>query len=416
MTTLAQPDTTPFDVFVARQPILDRRANLFGYELLFRSSHENGAMVADGERASLSVIANSFFVFGIETLTGRGRAFINFSRSTLLNDYAYVLPRERLVVEVLESVEPDDDVLAACKRLKAAGYVIALDDYDQREQHSPALLELADIVKIDFGACNRWKRASYARQLAPAGVTLLAEKVETQADYDDAVRFGYTYLQGYFFARPEVCVGRRTPGFRENRVEIIRELHKPDPDLRLVEDLVKHDPGLSFKLLRYLNSAAFSLRERVRSVGRAITFLGQSGMRTWATVIILADLGKDQPFETVVSSVIRARLCELIGHELQVGEQAQDLFLMGLFSLIDVLTGLPLETAIEDIPLVPAARDALLGADNDFRAILDLARAYERAEWDTATSLITRLGLTQDVVPSLYLEAVDWGNRISLMH
>jgi len=178
------------DIFVARQPIFDIRSKLFGYELLFRSSWENQVGLPDPEHATASVMANSFFVFGIGTMAGTARAMINFTRESLVNDYAFALPRESLVVEILEHVKPDPEVMAACHRLKQAGYLIALDDFDQRDEVGD-LLELADIVKIDFLACDESQRAAFAHDLGHRNIALLAEKVETHEDSDQAIRLGY---------------------------------------------------------------------------------------------------------------------------------------------------------------------------------------------------------------------------------
>jgi len=398
------------DIFVARQPVFDTRHDLFGYELLFRSSHENRFDSPDQEQATLSVIANSFFVFGIGTLAGNARAFVNFTRQSILNDYAYALPRECLVVEILEDVKPDPDVLAACRRLKSAGYILALDDFDQR-QDTGELLDVADIVKVDFAACDDRRRASYAHDLVPRGIALLAEKVETREDCEQALRRGYTYLQGYFFARPEVLVTQQAPALRAGRLEIIRELHRAQPDLRKVEDLFKHDPDLTYKLLRHLNSAAFAFRSQIQTIWRAITILGERGMRAWTSVVVLAGLGGDRSSELVVTSVTRGRFCELIGQELRLGAQCEDLFLMGLFSLIDAITRRPLDELLSALPLSEEARRALLGTPNRFRLILELIRVYERGQWSVADQLIGNLGLRSSQISSLYLDAAKWGNQ-----
>jgi EAL and modified HD-GYP domain-containing signal transduction protein len=401
------------DVFVARQPIFDQHLDLFGYELLFRSSHENRFSSTDQEQASLSVIANSFFVFGIGSLTGDARAFINFTRETILNEYAYALPRDCLVVEILESVPPDSEVIAACTRLKQHGYLLALDDFDQREQHENLgeLLELADIVKIDFGASDARERERYARQIGRRGIALLAEKVETRDDATQAAELGYRYVQGYFFAKPEILVAQEAPAFRATRLNILRELHSAEPNLRKVEESFRHDPDLSYKLLRHLNSAAFGFRSRISSIWRAITMLGERGMRAWTAVVILAGLGSDHPGEVIVTSVTRARFCELIGRELRFGEQCEDLFLMGLFSMIDVLTNRPMDEAISAVPLSPEAHDALLGHANRFQQLLQLAQELERGRWTLADQIIGRLHLSPGRVSTCYTEALQWGSQ-----
>jgi c-di-GMP-related signal transduction protein len=401
------------DVFVARQPIFDQRLNLFGYELLFRSNRENRFTSTDQEQASLSVIANSFFVFGIGSLTGDARAFVNFTRETLLNDYAYALPRDCLVVEILETVSPDPDVVAACTRLKQHGYILALDDFDQREQHDDIgqLIDLVDIVKIDFGACGADERARYAQQLRHRNISLLAEKVETREDANQAAELGYAYVQGYFYAKPEILIAQQAPALRMNRVNILRELHAAEPDLRKVEELFRHDPDLSYKLLRHLNSAAFNFRSRISSIWRAITILGERGMRAWTAVVILAGLGSDHPTEVVVTSVTRARFCELIGKEMRLGEQSEDLFLMGLFSMIDVLTNRPMEEALISLPLSPEAHGALLGHPSRFSQILKLTEMFERGRWTLADQMIGSLRLSPSRVSACYAEAMQWGSQ-----
>ncbi|MGE3268224.1 MAG: EAL and HDOD domain-containing protein [Chloroflexota bacterium] len=402
-------DVAPPDVFVGRQPIFDTRSNLYGYELLFRSSTENRFVGHDQEQASASVIANSFFVFGIGSLAGNARAFINFTRASLVEDYAFALPRESLIVEILEDVLPDEEVLAACARLKAGGYIIALDDFDQRED-SGELVKFADIVKIDFGKCGEDERTWYARELLPHNVKLLAEKVETRSDADEAITLGYTYLQGYFFAKPEVLVSQQPPALRAVRMQIISELQKAEPSMRKVEELFRRDPDLTYKLLRHLNSPAFAFNSRIQSIWRAITILGERGMRAWTAVVILAGLGTDKPSELLVTSVTRARFCQLVGEALRMRDRSEDFFLMGLFSLIDVITNCTMETALEAIPLSDDARAALLGESNRLSQVLALAQAYEQGKWSAADDLIYKLGLQRSHVPALYREAMAWGD------
>jgi EAL and modified HD-GYP domain-containing signal transduction protein len=401
------------DIFVARQPIFDQSSSLFGYELLFRASRVNQFTSTDQEHASLSVIANSFFVFGIGSLIGNARAFINFTRETILNDYAFALPRDCLVVEILESVTPEPEIIAACARLKQHGYILALDDFDQREQHGNLgqLLDLVDIVKVDFGACGTDERVRYAQQVGRRGIALLAEKVETREDAAQAADLGYQYVQGYFFARPEILIAQQAPAFRAHRLDILRELRGAEPDMRKVEELFRHDPDLSYKLLRHLNSAAFNFRSRITSIWRAITILGERGMRAWTAVVILAGLGSDHPSEVVVTSATRARFCELIGRELRLGEQCEDLFLMGLFSLVDVLTCRPMDEALSSLMLAPEARDALLGRPNRFHQILQLVQLLERGRWTLADHVIAGLRLYPSQVSTCYTEAMKWGNQ-----
>lgn len=399
------------DVYVARQPIFDTSSKVFGYELLYRSGLDNRFGGVDGELASLSVISDSAFVFGLEELAGNGRAFVNFTRSALINEYARVLPPDRLVVEVLEGVEADDEVRAACMRLKNDGYLIALDDWEPSGP-TGALVDLADIIKIDFMMqSSRSARERIATPLLRRGITLLAEKVETAEDARQANQLGYTYTQGYFFARPEISVGKRTSGFKPHRLDLLVALNSADPDLNAIESLLLHDPSLSYQILRYLNSAAFSLRSRISSIRHAMMMLGMTGLRTWATVVILADAGTDRPLELIVTSVARGRFCELAGRAIGLGDRQQELSMLGLFSLIDAIVGRPLEETVAAVRLPADVAAAILGEPGPFNTILNLARAYERADWAAVEPLVAEIGLQASDVPAFYMEAVAWGNR-----
>ena len=399
------------DVYVARQPIFDEHAKIFGYELLYRSGFENQYGAHDGDLASLSVLSSSTFVFGVEAMAGNGRAFVNFTRSALVNDYARVLPPERLVVEVLEDVQVDDGVRTACTRLKNDGYLIALDDFDPNGP-TGALLDLADIVKIDFMAYNEpASREMIAELLRRREITLLAEKVETAEDAEQARRFGYVYTQGYFFARPEISVGTRSSGFKLHRLQLLRELNGADPDLDVIDELLRHDPALSYQIIRYLNSAAFSLRSRVTTIRQAVFMLGQAGLRTWATVVILADAGSERPLELIVTSVARGRFCELAGRAAGLEGRQHDLSSLGLFSMIDAIVGRPLDETLDAVCLPADVDAAIRGEPGAFLDLLNLARAYERADWTTVEQLVARVGLQPSDVPAIYLEAIDWGNR-----
>jgi c-di-GMP-related signal transduction protein len=399
------------DVYVARQPIFDERFNIYGYELLYRSGFENQYGAADGDHASLAVLSNSAFVFGVEALAGNGRAFVNFTRSALVNDYALVLPPNKLVVEVLENVQVDDEVREACKRLKNDGYLIALDDFDPRGP-TMSLLDLADIVKIDFTAYpDPGARQTICGLLRRRGITLLAEKVETTEDVKQAREFGYTYAQGYFFSRPEISHGTSSSGFKPHRLQLLRELNGSDPDLEVIEDLLRHDPALSFQIIRYLNSAAFGLRSRVQTIRQAVQMLGQSGLRTWATVVILADAGTDRPLELIVASVARSRFCELAGTAIGLEERRHDLSALGLFSMIDAIVGRPLDETLEAVCLPPDVAAAIRGEPGQLADLLSLARGYERADWTQVEQMVVKLRFPSTEAPAIYLDAVAWGNR-----
>jgi len=400
-------EETQTEVFVARQPIFDRHRHVYAYELLFRSGLKNAFGGMDPDRASIKVIADGFIRFGLQRLTGGKRAFINFTRDTLVKGYATLLPKDSIVVEILEDVEQDHEVFDACRALKQRGYMIALDDVVCDDWDNP-LLGFADIIKVDFRASNDRAKAALPGLMAARKIRALAEKIETRAEFDEAVALGYTYLQGYFFSKPLVLSGRDVPGVKHRYLELLREINRTDLDFGDVEDVIKREPSLTYKLMTYINSVAFSFRNRITSVRQALALLGEDAVRKWASVVALAGLAHEQPSELLVSSLIRARFCEVIAASVKLEERGQELFLMGLFSLLDAITGRPMHDVLANLPLADDIKMALLGNRNRLRDVLACLLAYEQAEWETFGLFAAKLRLDEDETARIYLEAVEW--------
>jgi EAL and modified HD-GYP domain-containing signal transduction protein len=398
------------DVFVARQPIFDRQRRLFAYELLFRSGLTNVFDAADGDRASLKVISDSFLRIGLPKITGGKRAFINFTRDTLVKGYATLLPRQLVVVEILEDVEHDPEVLEACRDLKRRGYTLALDDYVCEDWSHP-LVPFADIIKVDFRQARAAARADLPQAVKGRKIRTLAEKIETRAEFDEALRLGYDFLQGYFFSRPMIVSGRDIPGFRLRYLEILREVSQAQFDLRRVEEIVKHEPSLAYKLMTYINAVAFGFRNRIRSIRQALVLLGEDAVRKWAAVVALAGLAEDQPGELIVTSLVRARFCELLAADTGLDDRAQELFFMGLFSLLDAITGRPMGEVVSDLPLADDVKLGLQGADNRLHDVLGCVLAHERAEWAALSLHAARLGLEERALARLHLDSMAWGTE-----
>lgn len=399
------------EVFVARQPIFDRRQRVYGYELLFRSGQDNAFQAADGEMATSRVITDSLLNFGPEAMTRGKRAFINFTRAALLGGYADLLPPDWVVVELLENVEPAPEVVAACRALRERGYTLALDDFVYHPRFDP-LLELASIVKVDLLATRGDDRANQLEKLNDFGVELLAEKVETHEEHQDARAAGFTLFQGYFFSKPVIVAGRDVPVFKLAYLRLLREINQPDLDLADMERVIKGDISLSYKLLRYINSAFFSLREPVNNLQQALGLMGEENVRKWASLVALAQLGQDKPDELIVSSLVRAKFLEdlAVGAGLKGRENA--VFLMGLFSLLEPLVGRPLAEVVGDIPIAPEVKSALYGQPGRLRSLLELALAYERGDWGASVRLAEELGLTESQVPGRYVAALRWSQLL----
>jgi EAL and modified HD-GYP domain-containing signal transduction protein len=396
--------------FVARQPIFDRREQVYGYELLFRSGFENRYTSNDGDAAARDV-ADNILTIGPRTLTAGRKAFLNCTRHFLVNEYATLLSKDETVLEILETVEPDAEVLAACRRLKKLGYAIALDDFVYSEKFQP-FVELADIIKIDFQQSGTDDRQRAVAQFSPLGIQLLAEKVETRAEFAEARNSGYVYFQGYFFCKPQIVPSRHIPAFKLHYLRILLAISKPQLDRREIVALIDREISLCYKLLRFVNSALFGFRRDISSTQQALELLGDEALTKWASVVAVLGIAGNEPNELVLTALTRGRCCELLAANLGTREDEQGMFLLGVFSLMEAMLGLPIAEIIPEIALPEMVRAALLGTPNGYRKILDLVKALEAASWIEVSELA--LGLQQDEsqLSSAYLEAVDWAQKV----
>ena len=399
------------EAYIARQPIFDADETVFAYELLFRSGLENAFSHDDPDEASAKVMADGSLLMGLETLTGGKPAFINATRDILLNDYFHLLPKEFATVEVLEDVEPDMEVITACMRLKKAGYMLALDDFIYREELDD-LIHLADIIKVDFLATvTPEERKAVVEKLGPIGVRFLAEKVETREEFEQAAELGYEYFQGYFFSKPVIVTTKSVPAFKLNYMRIVREVQRPELNFTELDAIVKLELSLTYKLLRYINSAYFGLRNKVSSIKHAIVMLGEREFRKWISFVALAGMGEDKPDELVVESLIRAKFCEALAHMTGLTQRSEELFLLGMFSLLDAIMDQPFEQLLVGMPMDDDLKAALMGTQNRLKDVLDYAVAYGRGDWEQLEELADKLKMDGKGIPALHLQTVRWAER-----
>lgn len=396
--------------YLARQPIFTSKRIVYGYELLFRSGLENFFSNTQLDFAAAST-ADNFFLFGAEHLTQGRLAFINCTRDFLVRDYGTLLPKDRVVLEILETIQPDDEVVAACRRLKNEGYRIALDDF----QDSPewrSLTSLADVIKVDVLATPPEEQKRLAKKFLSTGTRMLAEKVETYEVFGRTMDMGYTYFQGYFFSRPQILSRHDIPAHKLNYLRVLQAANRKDIDQNEVAQRIKEEASLSYRLLRYLNSPAFFLRGEVRSIPHALTMLGERGIRKWISLVAIACMGDDKPQELIVLPLIRARFCELLATLARVKESANDLFLVGLLSSIDAILDMTMEDVLKEIAIHKEIRDALLGVKGSLRQIFDVAMLYETGSWDRLDRETVRLGIEEEAIPGMFIQAVDWAKGI----
>ncbi len=393
--------------FIARQPIFDTKGRVYAYELLFRSGLHNYFDCDDADHAAASVIANSALLFGLNEMTGNAKAFINCTRKVLLEDYMTVLPKERAVIEILEHVEPDAEVIAACKRLKEQGYILALDDFVYQKNYEP-LLELADIIKVDFLLSDVEEQEQLAKMFIPRGIRMLAEKVETHEVYEQAKQMGYQLFQGYFFAKPVIVSRKDIPTNKLQFLRILKDVHSDDVEFKKLAQTIQSEVSLSYKLLKLINSAAFALRHKVTNILQALSLLGIREIRSWVSLLSISSMAEGKPAELVVSSLMRARFCEQLAAPLGVEERRSDMFLMGLFSLLDVIMSRPLDEILNEITVEEDIQAALLGEPGKFNLLLKLISTYDQAEWDQVSEICAELNLEETQLAEAYKDAVTW--------
>jgi len=410
----SEPGDAGCETFVARQPILDRSQNVYAYELLYRSGWNNSYDGVSSTQATTEVILNALLHIGMDQLVGGKPAFVNFDRELLLGDLAGLLLPARIVIEVLETVEPDKEIVDRCRDLKKQGFKIALDDVTDLAKVGE-LITVADYVKVDFRAADLRQQEKVVRQAIKQSICLLAEKVETADEFEAAVRMGYTLAQGYFFARPKIIPGTNIPPAKLAFLRLLREANKADLDLLRIEDSLRREPALVYKLLRYLNSAAFAWEKPIDSIRHALALLGTDQIRKWIGLLALSALTERSPASLTPVAIIRARFCELIAAKAGFETRSSELFLFGMLSLFEAILRRPTQEIIEHIELNADIRNALLNQGHSggtVGTIYSLVIAYETASWDTVDQCAERLGISKLALSGIYRDAVSWAEDL----
>lgn len=399
--------------FVARQPILDRSQRTFGYELLFRTTAESLFSTETSDTAT-KLLLDNVFLLGLDTVSDGHPVFMNCTRNILTGGMAALLPSERVVLEVLETVDPDDGVVQACVDLKAAGYRLALDDFTLAQFPHP-LLPLADFVKVDFRLNTTGERGELARQLGSKGVHLVAEKVETQEDFEAALGMGYQYCQGFFFAKPKMMTARAVPAFKLNLLRIMREVCQPDFDASRLESAIKAETSVCFRLLNYLNTYAFSFRSEITSIRHALALLGESKVRQWLCLVVETAMGQDKPSELVVTCLIRARCCEQLAKSAGMPVFETDLFLTGMLSAIDAILDRPLEEILNELNVSHCIRSALIESQGPLHPLIAAVLALEKGDWGKMSEMTLRAHLRERDLMDVYAKSLEWAQTVFRM-
>ena len=383
--------------------------SIFGYELLHRGNSDNYYENEDHSGATAELVRNSFLVLDFDNLTDGTRGFINFTQDLLEAEIPNILPKEKVVVEVLETVAATDIVVEACKKLKKEGYILALDDLilNRTDYDYTPLIELADIVKIEFPTTEKQKQRELIKKYKNR-ISFLAEKLETREEFKEAVKLGYDLFQGYFFCRPIMMKSKEIASLNVHLIEILKELQRKEPNFSKISETIEKDFGLTYKLLKMANSIYYGTKLEITSLQQAIVRLGIQEMKRWISILLIKDFENDENSELIKVCLLRGKLLSLMADELNRSAQETDYFFTGVLSSIDIIMDQDMETILADLALSKNVKKALLGETGQLRECLDTVLLYERLNFDEAMAKLTDMGIDLGRFTELYIEALTW--------
>jgi len=397
----------PTNCYLARQPIYDKDLHVYAYELLYRAAPEENAPAGLGDEATSEVITNTLTEIGLHQLVGEKLAFINFTRNFIVAPLPVPFSDRKIVIEILEDIYGDEEVITGVKRLIEQGHIIALDDFIYSEIMHP-LLDIANIVKLDILSLSKTELIEHVAELKRYNVRLLAEKIETEEDYQRCCELGFELFQGYFFCRPRLYAQQRMSTNKMLILQLLVELNDPEADVNTLVDIISQDVSLSYKLLRYINSAFFGLSTTIESIRSAVVYLGLKTIKELATLLTLSSVD-DKPHELFIIAMTRAKMCETLASELGQSNK-ESFFLVGLFSVLDGLLDTEMSEILTSLSLSDDINNALLTNEGILGQTLQSVIAYERGEWDKQTTL----ELSNKVKANAYLEALGWVSETNL--
>jgi len=393
------------NLFIARQAIYDNQNEVIGYELLYRSSDINKAVFSDGNQASCETIINSFMHIGIDNLMGSSLAFINLPHDFIVNETLTPMFEQQSVLEILEDVKPTENIINGIKRLKKQGYRIALDDFLFKEELIP-LVKLADFIKIEVNNKDSAEIQQQLDYLKDYDVKIIAEKVETLDIYNICFEKKFDYMQGYYFSHPQIVKQKNVPTNKAVALSLMQQLQDPEVDYIKLETILSQDVALSYKLLRYINSAAFSLRREIDSLKDAVVLLGIKNVKSWVSLLLMSKVLGDKPNELIVTAMVRAKMCELLAEKFNPKVKPQ-MFIIGLFSVLDVLMDTPMIELLDNIILSGSIKLALLDRYGEPGEIYNQVLLYENHQWDE----LVETGIEGGDFLDVYIESVKWADE-----
>jgi EAL and modified HD-GYP domain-containing signal transduction protein len=400
------------ETIIARQPIFNFNRRLFAYELLYRGVKNLSLTNIGGERATTALLTGAFLTEGLQKISNNKPCFINFTEELLLTDIVGNFSKNKIIIEILEDVRPTAEVINACRKIKKEGYILALDDFVFHQKLSP-LIELADIIKFDIQLTPVDTIHKALHYLSRYDIELLAEKVETHEEFKKAVKLGFTYFQGYFLEKPEILRIKELEASHVHLLTLIAEISKREISIGKLTQIITADVSLSYKLLRYINSAYFYLIKRVESITHAITYLGEDELRRFVTLVAISELASKRPKEIIRLVTIRAKFCEQLGLHSGWLTNPDELFLLGLFSLLDAMLESPMEVILEKVPVSDEIKQALNSQTGPLAPFLKTAVHYEKGQHESYLQTLEQLDIDTKDIHKLYLDAVAYADNLA---
>jgi len=397
--------------YIARQPILNIKQQVVAYELLFRDGQSNSFPDIDPNQATSNILTNNHLTLGLEKVTGNLPAYINFHANTLISHFPSFLDPKNVVLEILEDVPVTHELLSACKVLHGKGYKLALDDFDFDEKWQ-AFYPFVDIIKIDVLEFSIIEISKLVRKLDGLNVTLLAEKVETLEQFKRLKMLGFTLFQGYFFAKPEMLKQKKITTAKQNILELISQASQIDLNINRISEIFAIDPGLTYKLLRFINSPTYGSSQEITSLKHALAYIGQVELKKFIALLALSDLSSDKNSEIMRLSLARAKFCEQIALCRFESENPPKAFLTGILSLIDGILDYDLEHVLGVLPIHEEIKSALRSEQSDLTNYLLLVRKIEQGLWVESESIALKIELDSEICFQAYKESLSWADEM----
>ncbi|WP_158972226.1 EAL and HDOD domain-containing protein [Paraglaciecola sp. L3A3] len=397
--------------FIARQPILDIDKDVFAYELLFRDGINNCYPSFERDEATNNLIAQKYTTLELDDISCSKKSFINFQPETLMERLNASLNPETVVVELAAEGDAVTNLLDTCKQVKEMGYKLAIDNC-RIESKWNKILPYVDMVKVNTSKSNLNDISENLKQFVDANVKLIADNVNTHDDFNMCRDVGFDYFQGYFFSKPESVTHNNLPTSKLTLVELMGASSSVTFDVESINSIIEHDVGLSYMLLRFINNPTINKRYKITSLRHALNYMGEVEIKKFIALLALTNLSDDKPLELIHLSLVRAKFCDLIGIEKNLGSNPPTAFLVGLFSMLDALLDQDMKILLDKLPLVEEVKVALCGGQNELSIYLMLAQAFESGNWLKVIRLAKLLELDQKLLHSLFNEAILWGNGV----